>query len=270
MSTGNWYSGGFNAVKEEQAASSKRFEFGNNEMSRFRVKVGTESKVIFLDDFSWQVSLDGNQISFIPFGRWEHKAELNEDWKNTIYATCTKGVSPCKFCEAGFKRYYVGSMTVLDCTEYVDKSGKKVTMPRKRIMPAAPKAMSIIEAKKNKKGNLLGWQYSVTRHENKDPRVGSDFEAELHVEDVREFLKKHGEAGVGINLDPYGFTAEKAFEYYRNFFTPMPFDQQEKLFKSCNVVDGSVLKEHRKPGVASAAAVQSVQKEEAAGDVIPY
>lgn len=268
MGNDSWFSGGFKAAKEVTESSNKQFEFGNNEMCRFRTKVGATSQVIFLDDFSWQVALDGNQISFIPFGRWEHKAEIGDDWKNNVYATCTKGVSPCKFCDAGFKRYYVGSMTVLDLTQYTNKKGELITLPRKRIMPAAPKAMAIIEGKKNKKGNLLGWQYSVTRHDNKDPRVGSDFEAENHIEDVRAFLKKFGAEGEKINLDPYGFTAEKAFEYYRVLFTPMPTDQQEKLFKSCNVSDGSVLHDHRKPGASPATAPA---KEDAGGDqVIPY
>jgi len=266
MSAGSWFSGGFKAAKEATENSNKSFEFGNNEMSRFRVKVGTTSQVIFLDDFGWQITFDGNANSFIPFGRWEHKAELNGDWKNTVYATCTQGVSPCKFCDAGFKRYYVGSMSVLDLTQYTNKQGKLVTLPRKRIMPAAPKAMAIIEGKKNKKGNLLGWQYSVTRHDNKDPRVGSDFEAENHVEDVREFLKKFGAEGAAINLDPYGFTAEKAFEYYRTFFAPMPVDQQEKLFKSFNLVDGSVLK---KMGTAPAGQAPA-HAGEGGDQVIPY
>jgi hypothetical protein len=104
-----------------------------------------------------------------------------------------------------------------------------------------------------------------------EARCGSDFEPEEKIEDVRAFL--HNLKCRELNLDPYGFSADKAFEYYRKLFTPMPPDQQERLFKSGSVEDGSVMREYRKPAepaVTGAATDSETGETDAGGDVIPY
>jgi hypothetical protein len=278
MSGGNWFSGGFTRAKElREAQASGTFDFGNNEKHRFWMKDGASRQVIFLDDFNWQVSIDGNTIPIIPFCRYEHKLELNGDWRNGVYLTCTKGASPCRPCEHQFKRVYFGAMTILDVTPSKDeKTGQMVVRPWKKLMVAPISAMAVIEAKKQKRGNLLGGRYSVARHRKQDPRVGSDFEFEETIADVRAHIK--GLVTKEINLDPYGFSAEKAFEYYRKLFAPMPIEQQERMFNSGSVEDGSVMrpfaKKEDKPASSSPPAESSEASEggetDAGEDVVPY
>jgi hypothetical protein len=272
----SWFSGGFaqaKAINDGQGNGS--FEFGNNEKSRFWLKDGQSRQIIFLDDFNWSVSMDGNSVPIIPFCRYEHKAELNGDWRNNVYLTCTRGASPCKCCDSGFKRIYVGAMSILDVTPFKDeKTGKMIVRPRKKLLVAVPSALMILQGKKEKKGNLLGWKYSVARHTKKDPKVGSDFEAEEQISDLKEFIKSTG-TQQEVNLDPYGFTAEKAFEYYRKLFAPMPADQQERLFNGA-VEDGSVMRQYRKGSNPSSSSSSSSSPSFAGGeddsgeDVIKY
>lgn len=243
----SWFSGGFARAKEinEQQAAGV-LEFGNNEKSRFWIKVGSPREIIFLDDFTWTVEMDGSSVPITPFCRWEHKIEIGGDWRNCVYVTCTRGTAPCKFCDIGYKRVYMGGMSILDVTPYKDDAGKTVVRPRKRLIIATSKTLALIESKKAKKGNLVGWKYSAARHQEKDPRVGSDYEAETHVEDVRALAKSLG--APELNLDPYGFTADKAFEFYRKLFAPMPVELQEKMIKSGNIEDGSIMRKFRDQG----------------------
>jgi hypothetical protein len=273
--SGNWFSGGFNRAREinEQQQSSGMLEFGNNERSRFWMKPGNSRQIIFLDDFNWTVQLEGNNHPIIPFCRFEHKIEIGGDWRNMLSVTCTKGVSPCKFCDLGYKRLYVGAMTVLDVTKTKDeKTGQMTIRPWKKLFVAVPSALMIIEKKKEKKENLTGWLYSAARHEKKSPKVGNDFEAEEKIEDVRQYLKdlKCQE----LNLDPYGFTADKAFEFYRKIFAPMPLEQQEKIIKSGSAEDGSIMKAYRKPAAGQTPSGASDTPDEDAPDagseVVPY
>ena len=85
----------------------------------------------------------------------------------------------------------------------------------------------------NKKGNLKMWQFSVTRHEKRSPRIGTDFEPVKQW--TEEELRKEFS---NVCLDPLGFTAEQAHQYYENILKPIPVSQQEKLFDSTNPIDG--------------------------------
>ena len=240
----SWYSGGFEKSKEIKERQDKgEFEFLNQEKCRFWVSCGQEREIIFLDDFDWKAEVNGRESVTVPFCRNEFKLDLNnapDSWQDCVYLTDTSG-SPhrCKPAELKFKSNFVGAMTVLDVTPVTDRdTGQKIIRPRKKLLMASPSAAAIIETKKNKKGNLKGWKYSVSRHDKTDPRVGSDFEALEHVDDVHAFLKTIG--CTPINLDPYGFTGDKALEFYMDLFKPMPYEDQENLFKTYNVRDGNV------------------------------
>ena len=254
MAGNEWFSTGFS--KAHEFTDSARYEFGNNRDSRFYLKAPEEGKslqtkvVIFLDDFSWQLSRDGNTLPVIPFCYNEHLVQPNGVWDNRLFLTCLKGVSTCLPCEHSFKRNFMGAMTILEVTPFKDqRTGENRTVPRKLLMIGVPKALRILETKKEKKGNLRGWKYSVVRHGKMDPRIGSDFEPEEHIEDVREYLKKM-KCPDTFNLDPYGFTAQQAFDFYLNLFSPMPQAQQEKLFSSSSPTDGLAFKERSPAGGA--------------------
>jgi hypothetical protein len=265
--SGQWFSGGFVKAREiNESKGASGFDFGNNEKSRFFVTPKEPRQIIFLDDFDWQVTLEGNKLPIIPFCRHEHKIELGGDWQNCIYVTCTHGVSRCLPCENKFKRPYVGAMTILDVTPYKNDKGEMAILPRKKLLVAVPSALVLIETKKQRKENLLGWKYNVARHGTSfEPRVGSDFEPEEKIVDVREYVKKLGVPS--MDLSPYGMTAEQSFEYYRKIFEPVPFEQQERMFKSGAVADGAV---YRKGGKGAVVPAKSEDSSGEGEESVPY
>ena len=236
----DWFEGGFKRAREvKEAQDSGNYEFGNNDASRFWVRTSEEKKFIFLDDFDWRVDIGGRTTDVVPFGRYEYKVDMNnhpESWKSCVYITCTKGTNiPCIPAERNFKRFFVGAMTILDVTPFKDRrTGEVRVVPRKKLMVATPAALVILETKREKRGNLKGWRFTVTRHEDRSPRVGNDFEAEEQIteEQIRKMYPN-------INLDPFGFGAADAFKFYREMFKPMPHEDQKKLFESNpNAIDG--------------------------------
>jgi len=253
---GEWFGGGFKRAREvKEAQESGSFEFGNTEKSRFWVRVGDERQLVFLDDFEWKLVRGDAETMVVPCCHYEYKIDLAnhpESWKNCIYITgSTTAGARCVPAERGFSRVYVGTMTVLDITPFKDKeSGEERVVPRKRLLVGVPSALSILEAKMNKKGNLKLWQYSVTRHEKRSPRIGNDFEAvkQWTEEDLRKEFQN-------VNLDPLGFTAEQAYTFYEDLLKPLDVDQQEKLFNSCAPTDGwRAFKKDGKPARAPVAA----------------
>lgn len=224
---GNWFDTGFTQAKD---IARKRSEgLYENGLQRFWVQVGGDRKIIFLDDFSLKQSIGGMEVDTVPFGFWEHQLKIDGNWKDPVFATCTG--EGCLPCEKKFKRQHVGAMTILDISPYTDKEGKTVVKPWKKLMVAVTDALLIIEAKKNKKGNLKGCVYSVARHDKRHPRVGSDFEFEERIEDMKA---KYPD----LNLSPYGYSTEKTLDWYKELFKPLTREHVEKLFASHQVDDG--------------------------------
>jgi len=245
----SWYSGGFAKGREiserqQQSRGKGTFEFTNVDRTRFFVRVAELRHIVFLDNFDWKINHEGNTIPVVPFGRYEHKLELDGDWKNPIYVTCARGSAPCKLCELGFKKNYIGAMTILDITPYKNKTtGEMMTRPFKKLLMATPQALCIIDSKKERKGNLLGMHYSVTRHKDTHPRTGSDYEYEGTF-DFNSALVQ------GFDLAPYNLSAEKAVEFYKNLFKPMTYEEQERLLGNGNVTDGLVFRKDKRFGGA--------------------
>lgn len=270
-----WFEGGFKRAREvKESQDSGNYEFGNNEKSRFWVTVGKERKIIFLDNFEWKVDRGGFESPVVPLLRNEYKVNLNnfpDAWKNCVYITAHPDPNePSLPRERGFSRVYMGALTVLDVTPFKDDSGETKMYPRKKLFVAVPSALSVLESKLAKKGNLQGWQFSIARHEKRSPRVGNDFEPEkqFSVEELRKEFPN-------VNLDPLGFTAEEAMKFYMELFAPMPYEQQKKLFEGCNPIDGwkSFKGSGAQPvssGASVAAGAPSADGGDDDGDVISY
>jgi len=243
MSNGKWYSTGWDTSREINEQRGQATDFGNNDRSRLWMRPGESRTIIFLDDLEWKRDIDGDVIPVVPFCRYEHKVLFNDDWKNPVYVTCTKGISPCKFCDMNFRRQHVGALTVLDVTPFVDKTtGETKVRPFKKLLVAPPSTMVVIEAKKQKKGgNLKGLKYSVARHDRKQARSGQDFEFEA-VAEMAAYNKE------GLDIAPYGFTADQAFQFYLDLFKPIPYEKQEQMCSGRNVTDGSVFRGDRRGG----------------------
>ena len=266
---GTWFDGGFQRAREvKESQDSGNYEFGNNEKSRFWVSVDDERKIIFLDDFIWKVDRGGFESDLIPLLYNEYKVDLNthpDSWKNCIYITADPS-QPSVPAERGFRKVYMGAMTILDVTPFKDKeTGEMKVVPRKKLLVAVPSALSVLEAKLSKKGNLQGWQFSVARHEKRSPRVGNDFESEKQFS-VEELRKEYGD----MNLDPLGFTAEEALKFYQELLAPLPYEQQQKLFTGNNPKDGWDFKGRQSRSAGTAPVGASSGGDDGTEDVITY
>jgi len=124
----------------------------------------------------------------------------------------------------------LGVLSVIDRSPWV-KNGEKVITPRKKLLIAVPNALKIVEAKNEKKGNLRGLRFTVSRHGEKQARIGTDYEFE-GPEDLKAPMYE------GMNLDPYGFDAKATIEYYIKLFDPTPANVIEELYTKYKVTDG--------------------------------
>jgi len=246
----NWYSGGFKEHEKVVAERSLRKEGGAlnmpQVMRRFRVKQAEERRIIFLDDFTNQIH--GTPI--VPFCINEHQINKNGDFKDSQHVTCIKGSAPCFLCENSFKRRYVGVLSLLDITPFKDsKTGELRVVPRVCLWAGVADAVLTIRHKKDKRGgNLAGCIFSVTRHGEKSPTVGSDYEFEEKIDDLRSWLeannwhmqKRFDGSASPIDLGPYGMKTEQALTYYTTLLQPVPYAKLAEMFAQDEFSDGNV------------------------------
>lgn len=152
-----WYNQGYDGLKEEEARMAS---LGTPD--RLWIPPEASKDLIFLDDE--------------PFTLFEHNPKMNGSFKN--WMTCLRGVeeeAPC--CELlGMKtRYMAGYYTVIDCSEYTDKKGKKHQYEIKFLL-AKLKTMKKLKMKKETRGSLTGCVFKATRFDDKSPACGDDFE----------------------------------------------------------------------------------------------
>ena len=84
---------------------------------RFWMPQGSEKMIVFLTE--------GDEVDII----WEHQVQLGGSWKNW-YSCLEQAGMKCPLCEFSednnnrFRRYKSAMFTIIDCSEYTDKSGK--------------------------------------------------------------------------------------------------------------------------------------------------
>lgn len=222
----SWFDTGFSKAHKETAKDVTN----NDKQRRFWVpKDGTQS-IIFLDNFDWRSEISGENVPVVPFALYEHQVQVDGDFRNPHFFTCSgRG---CPLCQAKYTKKRVSLLSVLNL--WTDKEGK--ARATKQILPMFDGTALLIEGKKEKKGNLRGLKYSVSRTEDKSPRVGNDYEYEENVGD------KILEMFPDVDLNPYTLTAEEALEYYKNLFMPKPEDEIRSFLDSYNCSDGYVFK----------------------------
>lgn len=178
---------------------------------RFWIPKGSMKRVIFLTA--------GDQAPVI----WEHQLKLNGNWNN--FVTCTKPIGvPCPVCEwsdknnGEFKRYKAAFFTVIDCTEFADKSGK-VIKNVKRLMCCKSSTAEKLKRKwlrlQDDKKSMLGAMFEIFRPSlDKSAAVGEDFEYVKHVD--LETLKDATEFDYSEVLQPNPDVAAALVENLNN------------------------------------------------------
>jgi len=228
-----WFQTGFKVAQDIAKAREDR-QNQTGDQRRFWLKVGTERDIIFLDNFKLMTERAGRECEAVPFIVAEHQLDIDQDWHKRKFVTCVG--SGCLCCEKKMKKVSVGVLSVLDVTPFTDQGGQKITRPEKKIFAAVSNALVLLNAKRAKRdGNLVGCRYSVARHEQRTPRVGGDF----------EFVEKHDDLKAkypGLNLDPYGFSAEQTVAYYMKLLAPPSREELEQIFREHNVTDGANFK----------------------------
>jgi hypothetical protein len=106
----------------------------------------------------------------------EHNPKMHGHWRN--WMTCLNGFTedkPCCEILGPNTRYYVGYLTVIDCSEYTDKKGNKYQYEVK-LFPARMKTLKKFRRKKEDRGSLVGCLFQAIREDDKSPNCGDEFE----------------------------------------------------------------------------------------------
>lgn len=159
----SWYQSGFGGVDQEQARIESQYGPG-----RFYVRVGGTKDFVFADDE--------------PVCIYEHNPKINGNFRNWL--TCLQGVSDDVVCcqiLGPNSRYYCGYLTVVDCTEWIDKKGNKHQYEVK-LFPAKLRTLKQIRRKKDDRGSLVATMYTAARDDDKSASVGGELEFKREVE----------------------------------------------------------------------------------------
>ena len=159
---------GYDVFEEkERAVEEKQKSYVN----RFWLPADSTAKIVFLDDNPPIIE--------------EHQLQIDGDWKN--WFTCLRMVGEvCPICEnLDNKAYTVGFYTILDMSEWVDKSGK-THMNELKLFPAKFKTLQVLKRLSAKRGSLEGCVFEVYRSTSDAPNTGDvfDFEEKLTKEDI--------------------------------------------------------------------------------------
>jgi hypothetical protein len=161
---GTWYNTGYDGIgKEEQRIESLH---GPN---RIWIPVGQSKEVVFVDQE--------------PACIYEHNAKINGHWRN--WHTCLQGMhEECPSCEQlGEKaRYYIGYVTVVDLSLWVDKRGNKFQYELK-FLGGKLSTLKKWKRKVSDFGGLTGKRVRIHRDSSDDPNTGGEFEVLSPVKD---------------------------------------------------------------------------------------
>jgi hypothetical protein len=162
--TPSWYNQGYDGInKEEQRLQSL------SGPQRLWLPPGTGRDLVLVDDEAFCI--------------YEHNAKINGNWQNEH--TCMKGVEdPCESCvRLGERsRYYIGYLTVVDCTLYVSKKGNKYQYELK-LCGAKLGMLKKWRRKKDERGSLVMMKTKVHREDDNKPSTGDEWEYVKPVED---------------------------------------------------------------------------------------
>lgn len=250
----SWFHTGMDQEAKQQATS--RGKSGGT--YHFWLAVKESRKVLFLED-----------VNDTSFGFWEHKLKVNDDWKNAVRITCTKGFAPCPVCEehrwwdgeaaSEFKRYHVNVVSVMDLTPWQGKDGAHACTRKLIIMKSdVYNLLTGKSAKRKENGAPEGikhWLFDVMRHSNKGKNgnetsfsVGNDFEPISQWTPDMEMpfeIDLHGDGNKakhpGLVL-PDGTPIEPVPVDYEKEFAPMSPEDIKEIFVNSKVVDGAVFK----------------------------
>lgn len=155
----SWYDTGYAGLKREMDRIDQ-----TNAPNRVWLPVGGKRELVWIDDE--------------PVCIHEHSPKMNGEWKN--WFTCGKDVYDNSVCcelfnPSGYKSYYVGFYTVIDCSEWTDAKGNKHQYEVK-LFPAKMKNIKRLEMRREQRGAFAGKLFSIMRLDEKSASTGDEFE----------------------------------------------------------------------------------------------
>lgn len=159
---------GYDAFEEKEREVEEKQK---NYVNRFWLPADSNAKIVFLDDNPPIIE--------------EHQLQIDGDWRN--WFTCLRMVGEaCPICEnLDNKAYTVGFYTIIDTSEWKDKSGKTHKNELK-LFPAKFKTLQVLKRLSAKRGSLEGCVFEVYRSTTDAPNTGDvfDFEEKLTKEEI--------------------------------------------------------------------------------------
>jgi len=159
----SWVRGTGHATVEKDAKAAAALR--RKGPRRFWMKPNTETQLIFVDDEAFRINEHGLRIN----GKWGH------------FETCIGLDNGCDLCAAGDEPYYVCFWTVIDRSEFTDKSGKQ-RKDEVRLFAAKQKVMVKLSRRSTKlkeagyEGGLAGIVIDVARGDENSAGTGDDFD----------------------------------------------------------------------------------------------
>lgn len=176
------------AAHDVAEAESVRQSSSGNKLYRHWMKEGTQRTLTFLDG-----ALD-NQGRLAITMIYEHRIKINGNWTDVpcLEQNIPQAPGPCPLCESRDRRSFVGFLTIIDHTGYVDKQGnEKKNLKRPFVMKL--QTFKILQKMAAKRDGLAGWRVEISRTNEKAANVGDVFDFETRA-DPDALLKKYGDA----------------------------------------------------------------------------
>jgi len=164
----SWYETGFDGINKEEERLSSRWG-----IPRFWLPAGNTKDWVAVDDDFFNVH--------------EHNPKLNGSWKN--WMTCLRGVyDDVVCCEklGGTTRYYVGHITIVNCSSWQDKRGVKHEFELE-LLSAKLGSLKTLKRKKSEREGLVGKMFKSARDNNDSAGIGGEFEFQREVDLVKMF-----------------------------------------------------------------------------------
>lgn len=173
--TKNWWETGYAGAERE----AEKGELGYGP-TRFWLKPKAERQLVFIDDS--------------PFCFWEH--QFKNERERPDWVTCIiKLHNECGGCGAKGvqKAEYVGHLTAIDITGYVDRNKVDHKYELIEFCPKT-KVMNKLKSKKDRKGSLIGQLCTITRSDDHAPNTGDDleFDREVKMEELYKLVTFRG------------------------------------------------------------------------------
>ena len=163
MAGNSWYNTGFQGMAQEQARLDSSYG-----PPRFWVKPGETKDLVFIDDE--------------PVCVHEHNPKIDGKYQNNF--TCVSGIHDDVVCcmKLGLQsRYYIGYLTIVDCSEWSDGKGNKHQFEM-RLIGAKLRTLKKFRRKKDDRTTLIGCMYRAAREDDKSSSCGDEFEFQRQVD----------------------------------------------------------------------------------------